>query len=286
MSNTVDKLNQAIADFVTQPGNRVLRPGTGRYSTPFRGTLFGYERASDVEAALEDRRASALLLTPNPNAPESLEQMRSDGESEGDWPDFQRQMESGYFGEAKPTDDGTVRAWDPIHDPDSAGRGQHHWTLLGDAIEEGIGSLDGVAHANVLPWGSGGLDKLIKFLRSAEEDLLDRVIAFANQQLRIMLRALRPRVVVVASKKLTDESWASELDIARDQATELRDVSPVNLTGRRYKISVGKFASAGSTHPLLHVRHPRFFQFVRSEDHPKVTDAIAKALGEATAQEY
>lgn len=288
MPNTVDKLNQAIADFVNQPENRILRPGTGSYSTPFRGTLFGYERSPEVEAALEDRRASALVLTPNPNYPESLEQIRADGEGEGDWPDFQRQRESGYFGEAKPSDDGTISIWGPIHDPDSAGRGQHTWTILGDALEEGLGSLEGVAHANVLPWGSAGskgLGQLISFLRSAEEDLLDRVVAFVNEQLRVILRGLRPQMVVVASKKLATDSWATELNIARDRATGLQDVSPGNLAGNRYSMHLGEFVSAGSTYPILFIKHPSYFNRVPGEDRPKVADAIARAVARATGRD-
>lgn len=284
MSNTVEKLNQAIADFVSQPENRILRPGTGGYSTPFRGSVFGSERASKVEEALENQRASVLFLGSNPNRPESLEHMRAAGEGEGDWPDFQRQRDSGYFGHAEPTQDGDVTIWDPIHDPGSAGPGQHFWTVVGEAIEEGLGSLDGVALANVLPWGSEDVGELLKFLRSEEDDLADRVVAFAAQQLRAILGSLRPRLVI-CPKSVADQSWASGLDIAREQATGLRDVSPGNLAGNRYRMSLGEFESAGSKYPILYINHPSQFRWVASEDRPRVAEAIAATVAEATNQD-
>jgi hypothetical protein len=47
----VGDLNARIAQFVTAEENRCLRPGTGGYSTPFRGGLFSKLRASEVDAA-------------------------------------------------------------------------------------------------------------------------------------------------------------------------------------------------------------------------------------------
>ena len=59
MPNLVDELHQAITDFVSQPENAVLKPGTGSYSTPFRGRLFGQLSADGVQKALAGQHPAA-----------------------------------------------------------------------------------------------------------------------------------------------------------------------------------------------------------------------------------
>lgn len=282
MPNTVERLNTAIADFVQEPHNRPLLPGTGGYSTPFRGSLFGRTRAAEVEVELMNRRASALLLGSNPNCPESLEHIRSGDSDIGDWPDFERQAASGYFGHAVTGEDGVMRGWDPLHYPASVGRGQGAWTLFADAMEAGLGSLNEVALANIFSWGSRNVQQLVQGLRAQNSGLLEHVLSFADAQLGTILKALRPRMVI-CPKSVSEKRWARTLLISRGNAKSLQNVSPTGLSGRSYKMKLGECVSNGSTYPILFIAHPSYLRFIRKADRPKVADAIADAVRQATA---
>ena len=147
MTNIIDQLNAAISQFVQRPENYILLPGTGGFSTPFRGSLFGYTRAADVHRELENRRrASVLLLGSNPNCPESLQNIQSAKPGPGTWLDFGRQAASGYYGHAVARADGGITVWDPLHNPTSIGNGQDSWLFL--ARE----SRMRLVHWNTLPW--------------------------------------------------------------------------------------------------------------------------------------
>jgi len=281
MPNTVERLNAAIADFVQEPRNSALLPGTGGYSTPFRGSLFGCTRAADVERELMDRRASILLLGSNPNCPESLEHIRSTHAGVGDWPDFERQAATGYFGHAVTGEDGMMRGWDPLHDPGKMGPGQHAWTFFADAVRAGLGSLDEVALANVLSWGSSDVRRLVQVLQEKDSNLLGRVLSFADAQLETILRALRPRLII-CPKSVSDQRWARTLVISRKRAKGLLDVSPVNLTGRPYRMTLGECVGNGSTYPILFMNHPSSLRFIRQTEWPKIANAIADAVGQVT----
>ena len=72
MSATIfDEFNEAIHTFVTAPGRAALMAGTGSYSVPFRGTLFGCADRLGVARALATRRVDVLWLGANPNVPAS-----------------------------------------------------------------------------------------------------------------------------------------------------------------------------------------------------------------------
>src|SRR5256885_10517020 len=58
--------NEEISAFVRRTENRRLLPGTGHYSTPFRGELFGLSDGAAVTRALQTRRVDALWLGSNP----------------------------------------------------------------------------------------------------------------------------------------------------------------------------------------------------------------------------
>ncbi len=64
-TNVADNANQQIFDFVQQPANRRLISGTGAYSTPFLGSLFGLSESDAVARKLKTRRIDALWLGSN-----------------------------------------------------------------------------------------------------------------------------------------------------------------------------------------------------------------------------
>jgi hypothetical protein len=80
--------NRRIWDFVHQRTNVRLRPGTGCYSTPFRGGLFGEMKASDVTKQLS-RGVDVLWLGTNPCVPRSLDNIIDPPPDSGDFSIFE-----------------------------------------------------------------------------------------------------------------------------------------------------------------------------------------------------
>ena len=67
------RVNRRIHDFVHRSANRKLLPGTGYYSTPFRGGLFGETESDAVAKRLSRSGVDVLWLGTNPCVERSLE---------------------------------------------------------------------------------------------------------------------------------------------------------------------------------------------------------------------
>lgn len=286
--NTVQQLNNAIHDFVRRPENAVLRPGTGAYSTPFRGSLFGCDLAQDVESKLADQKVSVLFLGSNPNCPASLEQILDPVAGLGDWPEFEAQLASGCFGESSVGQFGPRIGWDPLHNPSSMGPGQAgSWLFYAEAIRSAVGSLDGVAMANVFPWGSAELDDLIKALKGnalnrADPSLLDRVVGFANQQLEVIIKAFRPRLVLCPLSIFSHSALAGLL-LSRPRLKDLADRSPEGLA-KAFTLQLATASIAGLDQRLLFLKHPSALRWHRASERPAIADALASAIGSIVRQ--
>lgn len=78
MNNIFEESYNLIEEFVSRPANLRLKAGTGRYSSLFRGTLFGSSKSLEVEKALKKESVKVLWLGSNPNVPESLQLIVND----------------------------------------------------------------------------------------------------------------------------------------------------------------------------------------------------------------
>ncbi|MDR2220492.1 MAG: hypothetical protein LBE24_07945 [Methylobacillus sp.] len=238
MINIVNDLNEAIADFVQRPENRALLPLTGTESTPFRGSLFGLTRADDVHRALETRRAAILLLAANPYSKVPLDEIQTASFDDGGWMDFKRQCNSGSFGERYESGE----MWDPIHNP-HVGQRRISWEFLANSIQAALGSLDEVALANVFSWASKDINDLFQYLN--KHSLTDRVLRFADEQVRAILKALRPRLILCFKSAAKPSCLSSAMN------TEARDVSPVGMKGKRpFKIQLGRYVNSESAYSV------------------------------------
>mgnify|MGYP000924674012 CR=1 FL=1 len=93
--------NQRIWEFVHQPANLSLRAGTGYYSTPFRGGLFGEVKADEVAKRLPAQGVDVPWLGANPCVARSLDHIVKPPPDNGDFPSFERQVASGFFGSSR-----------------------------------------------------------------------------------------------------------------------------------------------------------------------------------------
>lgn len=269
-----DQWNTLIADFVNAPENRRLRPGTGGYSTLFRGSLFGMDHSVDVASQLEARRVRVLWLGMNPNMPSSLAQILAPSGGDGDYPTFGLQRASGYFASWKWRDGIPDRDWNPIERP----RGG--WRFYRDLLERTV-KLDEVAMANFLPWGSGDVKAFLAGVSTLDRGLLDRAIAFADDLNTAVVEALAPDLLVVPFSLGRNRA----LDRVRTMAVTVaaaRDVRAIEVaeTAPRFTFYVGQCTRGRLDLRTLYLRHPAALQYS--------TDArrrIAMALGEVLAKE-
>ena len=75
----VKSVNKQIRHFVEQRANRRLLPGTGHYSTLFRGGLFGDVESASVSRRLATVRVEGLWLGSNPCVRRSLQYISATG---------------------------------------------------------------------------------------------------------------------------------------------------------------------------------------------------------------
>ena len=190
-ADIVREANFWIRDFVHQRANTSLMPGTGYYSTPFRGNLFGQVESAAVAERLPKKGVDVLWLGTNPCVPRSLEYILSPPEGLGDFPGFERQMASGFFGSSR---------WDangePSPDMNPIERPNASWKVYRDVLS-GIARLDCVTMANFIPWGSRDTKALVTELGAANRPLLLRALEFADELNTKIVVALAPRLVVV-----------------------------------------------------------------------------------------
>jgi len=75
--NIFEVINNNISDFVENQENKALKRGTGSYSIPFRGSIFGEIETAKVLSKLNAESVDVIWLGSNPNVPESLDAILS-----------------------------------------------------------------------------------------------------------------------------------------------------------------------------------------------------------------
>ena len=240
-----DQLNESLRQFVELHPR--LRAGTGEYSVPFRGTLFGTNDAAEVAAQLADTRVDVLWLGSNPNVPSSVANILHGAGD--DYPRFEQHLGSRLY---SPAPVGKKTQWEP-----ATARGG--WSVYIAALPR----LDRVAFANVIPWGSSVAAAFLNPLRAADQDLHNAVIQFSLEQYREIEKAFRPRLLLVPYSVGRSPSFeATELAGHRDDEAHL-----VPGTRFRYRLRRGPV-------PMLFVPHPSALRLDRD-----AREAVVQALG-------
>lgn len=140
------------------PENLRLKRGTGSYSTPFRGSLFGETESAKIDATLQHMSVDVLWMGSNPNVPQSLQAILDGDAHPAAYETFALQRKCGMFSEQLFIDGHSSRGWDPIHYP--AQRGWQFYSRLFASV----GKLERVAMANFVVWGSRTFDELLSKL--------------------------------------------------------------------------------------------------------------------------
>jgi hypothetical protein len=266
--NFVRGINESIRDFVEKPENSALIRGTGYYSTPFRGDLFGASDAQTIADLLETRSVEMLWLGMNPNVPNSIEQIVNPAGDRSDYPSFQLQLESTSYSSLRWDAQGVPSSdWNPLQ------RREGNWALYRDAIA-GVADIEAVTMINFLPWGSANAREYVQKLRAFDSELLTRTIHFANELTREILGILKPRILVVPFSLARDRNLNEVVPLAFSikEAKELRPFSvPTRPAAFNYLTGVCLDL------PTLYVRHPSSLRY-SAKDRVLIEEALDRAL--------
>jgi hypothetical protein len=264
--------NRRIWDFVHQRANLNLRPGTGHYSTPFRGGLFGEVKATEVAKQLSTRRVDILWLGANPCLPRSLKNIITPPADAGDFPNFERQIESGFFGSLKWASNGTTRPdFNPIERPVG------NWKIYQDFLKQ-IVSLQCVVMANFIPWGSANMKGFITQLGTANPSLLQRVIEFTDHLNIEIVAALRPKLIVIPLSlgRSRTLNAGGKVGVSLAKAIDVRSWS-VLLSEGRFTFYTGICDRGKLTVPAVFLRHPASLRLSK-ESKKRLSRELAQSL--------
>ncbi len=258
-TNIFHSVNQQIFDFVHQSANRPLMPGTGAYSTPFRGELFGLSDAHAVAQQLKTRGVDALWLGSNPNIPRSIANILNPPRGEGDFPDFDRQMNSGQFSSLRWDEQGNPSPdWNPIQQPKA------RWKVYRDILVRIFGSVDCVTMANCIPWGSKNTKEFVARLDAANPELLKRALRFADDLNGDIICAIRPKLMLVPLSFGCEPRLDKihPVGVSMTQTTDCRERS-VATDREPFRFFVATYRRGAVTVPVVYLRHPASLRISR-----------------------
>lgn len=271
-ANIVRAANRRIWDFVHRDANRNLRSGTGYYSTPFRGRLFGETESDAVAKQLSSHSVDVLWLGTNPCVPRSLENIIRPPKGRGDFPTFEYQMESGLFGSwLWDTRGNRSPDWNPIERPSGS------WHVYRDMLSK-IARLDRVAMSNFIPWGSKTGDAMVEGLCGENRPLLDRMFEFADDLNAEIVQALKPKLIVVPFSLGRNARFDSvrPLGVTLARAVEQREHS-VRLRQGAFIFHTGNCRRGRLTVPTVFLRHPSSLR-LGDDEKRRVVDGVTEVL--------
>ena len=244
--------NRRISEFVQRPENRALQPGTADICTPFRGTLFRLNDIRAISERLPGSRVDVLWLGSNPCVPDSLHSIQQGRPGFPEHHSLEQHIKAGAFSPSKRLDDGSYQSvWDPIEDPKGG------WKIYSKAIAMAA-CKDQVAMANFVPWGSKNLPALLDGLTDLGGGLLDRVMAFSDDLNEFIVRALRPKLIIIP-RSLGDSDALGAVTaspILRRFADKVKKGSPPAGVKPQFHYWKGEVKRGRESIPTLWLPHP------------------------------
>lgn len=262
-----------------QQGNRRLREqygeppaqtGPGRYSSPFRGSLFGHSKSEDVARELQTRRVDVLWLGSNPGVRESLQQIVNPTSGNADLPELERQSASGLFSARRWISSIASEGWNQVERPRGGCK------VYRDVFMSMFGTLSAVAMANFIPWGSQDMKTSVVQLGEMGAALLTRAVECADAINVDIVRALRPRLLVVpfslGKNGRFGRTYPAGVTIA--QASDVRRQAIAGV-----EFVTGMCQRAEMQVPTIYEPHPSWFRFRSGQATAQLTRETPRILG-------
>jgi hypothetical protein len=267
VNNIFEESYDLIEEFVSRPANLRLKAGTGRYSSLFRGTLFGSSKSEEVEKALMKESVKVLWLGSNPNVPESL-QLIVNGSGAGHYQQFIEQKQTGHFSEVFKNKSGLLEPqWDPINKP------SYQWQFYTEIFDQLFGR-GRVLMANYVPWGSKDFSQLIKGVSAVDEALLQRMLEFSTMLNMRIIECIRPEIVVAPKSICQNQLIGSHLSACTPECT----ISYRVEAKVPFMFSVKNIVIGGQNTKVLISPQPSYTSRVGREHRERVQGELAKAL--------
>jgi hypothetical protein len=190
----------------------------------------------------------------------------------GDFPDFQRQVESGLLASSRWDEQGRSSPdWNPIQNP------KGNWKVYHDLVAL-VARLDCVAMANFIPWGSRSTEELLTRLGAANRPLLERMLAFADEINSDIMRALTPRLVIVpfslGRNRALDKVWPIGVALANSSDSRCHSVS---VPGSKFMFYTATLRQGTLIVPAVFLRHPASLRLC-SDGKQRVIEAVASVI--------
>lgn len=267
MNNIFEESYNLIEEFVSRPANSRLKAGTGRYSSLFRGTLFGSSQTSEVDKALKKEPVKVLWLGSNPNVPESL-QLIVNGSGAGHYQQFIEQKQTGHFSEVFTNKSGVLGpGWDPINRPN------YQWRFYTEIFDQLFGS-GRVLMANYVPWGSRDFSQLIRGVSAVDEALLQRMLEFSTMLNLRVIECIRPEIIVAPKSICQNQLICSHLCACTPECTMSYRVE----ARVPFAFSVKNVMIGSQNIKVLISPHPSYTSRVGREHRDRVQGELTKAL--------
>jgi hypothetical protein len=247
------ELDDHILRFARLPENGALLQQTRSFCTPFRDRLFDQFTLEAVQAELNRRSVSALVLAANPGVKNFLDpKFRS----------LEDHIASGRYGEVYWNTAGVPGpGWHPSRE--WRWKAQHY-----ELLRRAGAPADAIAFANYIPWGSGNLKALTGELG---KDLMGRVLQFSDESLSRTLGLFRPRLVIAVSSISNAVSTGA---VAESRKTARRETLSYPNLRRAFAYDVGTLHMDGVRTHILHVDHPVAW-VMDNETRGAIIDALA-----------
>ncbi len=273
MTNIFSSFDKEIWDFANLPGNEPLLRRTGSYSTLMRGGLFGKFRQDEVELELQTRRVDVLILGSNPNA--------GDHQPDAVRPKYgtlPMQMATGMLGEQIwDCDRRSSPGWNFLVDSNEG------WKYFRGLLANELTTLDSVAMANFIPWGSKDISSLVN-AEGIDRNLLNRMLRFCEQLNGKLVAVLRPKIVIVPRSLTKNLALSNAFRTKYLMSTE-RPEEKVLLKEKRqnFFFCSGGIEFNGFTTETLHVNHPASFIYIGKQDRTQVASVLGPMIRKAVA---
>lgn len=228
--------NEDIAAFVAN--HKRLAPGTGEYSSLFRGRLFGSNNVDYITLRVASRRVDVLWLGSNPNVPESVRYILEGGGS--DLADFVEHRKTNRYAPAPPPG---RKEWQPME----RGGG---WSVYRDVLQRCF-RADHIAFANVIPWGSHVAPAFFGPMSKDPSGLLAELMEFSRGLNERVIATLRPRLIVLP-RILVESTFTRPLDLR----VEGEALGVVEVAGKKQRFTTGELVREGVRWPVLVGPHP------------------------------
>jgi len=269
MKSFTERFNDDIYSFVNCAGNEALLEGTGSYSTPFRGSLYGEVDARKVDAELIKRGGvDVLWMGSNPNVQDSLKSILNASNDRKQLDSFidpcNRRMYSEQGFDGGP-------GFDPIHHPSTRG-----WKLYNQLISK-VGDIDSVAMANFVVWGSANFDKFLSEISIMDRLLLQRILAFSVELNLNIVKTLNPKLIVVPFSLGRNASLKSIAPEYLRLGKHCREHKVFGLK-RAFTFYLQDSPEGIPSTRILHVPHPSSLRFgVEAEQ--QIIEAVCREIG-------